>query len=65
MVMTYLFTVIAFFVVGGIAWFARQQHSSTDNIEIGAKQIRHELRVIAYLLAGVVILLGVIADKIQ
>jgi len=63
--MTYLFTVIAFFAVGGIALFAWLQHFSPDNKEINAKQIRHELRVIVYLLAGVVILLGVIADKIQ
>jgi hypothetical protein len=38
---------------------------STDNLQVNTKQICQELRVIAYLLAGVVILLGVIADKIQ
>jgi threonine/homoserine/homoserine lactone efflux protein len=66
MVMTYLFTVIAFFVVGGVALFAnRQQRFSTDDVQINARHMRQELRVIAYLLAGVVILLGVIADKIQ
>jgi hypothetical protein len=65
-VMTYLFTVIAFFAVAGVALFAnRRQRFSTDNVEINAKHMRQELRVIAYLLAGVVILLGVIADKIQ
>ncbi len=64
--MTYLFTVIALFAVGGVALFAnRQQHLSTDDIRINARQIRQELRVVAYLLAGIVILLGVIADRIQ
>jgi uncharacterized membrane protein len=53
-----------FFLVGGVALFAnRQQRLGTDDIQIAAKQIRQELRVIAYLLAGVVILLGVIADR--
>jgi hypothetical protein len=64
--MTYLFTIIAFFAVAGVALFAnRRQRFSTDNAEINAKYMRRELRVIVYLLAGVVILLGVIADKIQ
>ena len=64
--MTYLFTLIALFAIAGVALFAnRQQRLSTDNLRVNAKQIRQELRVIAYLLAGVVILLGVIADKIQ
>ncbi len=63
-VMSYLFTVIAFFVVVGVALFAnRQQWFSTDNIQVTAKQIRQELRVVAYLLAAIVILLGVIADR--
>jgi hypothetical protein len=65
-VMTYLFTIIAFFAVAGVALFAnRRQRFNTDNVQINAKYMRQELRVIAYLLAGVVILLGVIADKIQ
>jgi hypothetical protein len=64
--MTYLFTIIAFFAVAGVALFAnRRKNFSTDNVQINAKYMRQELRVIAYLLAGVVILLGVIADKIQ
>ena len=64
--MTYLFTVIALFAVGGVALFAnRQQHFSTDDMQINAKQIRQELRVVAYLLAGIVILLGIIADRIH
>jgi hypothetical protein len=65
MVMSYLFTVIAFFVVGGVALFANRQQLSADDIEINTKQIRQELRVIAYLLAGIVILLGIIADRIH
>jgi hypothetical protein len=65
-VMTYLFTIIAFFAVVGVALFAnRRQRFSSDNVQINAKYVRQELRVIAYLRAGVVILLGVIADKIQ
>jgi hypothetical protein len=64
MVMSYLFTVIAFFVVAGVALFAnRQQCFSSDNTQVTAKQIRQELRVVAYLLAAIVILLGVIADR--
>lgn len=64
MVMSYLFTVIAFFVVVGVALFAnRQQCFSSDNTQVTAKQIRQELRVVAYLLAAIVILLGVIADR--
>jgi hypothetical protein len=64
--MTYLFTLTALFAIAGVALFAnRQQRLSTDNLQVNTKQICQELRVIAYLLAGVVILLGVIADKIQ
>jgi hypothetical protein len=49
-----------------VALFAnRRQRFSSDNVQINAEYVRQELRVIAYLLAGVVILLGVIADKIQ
>ena len=66
MVMTYLFTVIALFAVAGVASFTnRRQHFSTDDIRINAKQIRQELRAVAYLLAGIVILLGIIADRIH
>lgn len=66
MVMTYLFTVIALFAVAGVALFAnRQQHFDTDDVPINAKQIRHELRTVAYLLAGIMILLGIIADRIH
>ena len=66
MVMPYLFPVIALFAVVGVALFAnRQQRFSTDDIRINAKQIRQELRAVAYLLAGIVILLGIIADRIH
>jgi hypothetical protein len=64
--MGYLFTIIAFFGVVAIAMFTdRQQRFDSDKLDTNAKQVRQELRLIAFLLAAILIMLGIIADRIR
>jgi hypothetical protein len=61
-----MFTMIAFFVIAGIAFFADRQHKhDSSDLDINVKQVRQDLRLIAYELAAVLVMLGVIADKIH
>jgi hypothetical protein len=67
--MTYLFTIVAFFAVGTMALFADRQHRldtdglDTDAMQTNTKQVRQELRMITYLLAAIVIFLGITPIK--
>jgi divalent metal cation (Fe/Co/Zn/Cd) transporter len=61
-----MFTTIAFFAVALLALFADRQHRhDSDAVEANAKHARQELRMIVYLLAAILLALGVIADRLH
>jgi hypothetical protein len=61
-----MFTIIGFAAVALVGWSAaRRQPSDSDDPDINAKQTRQDLRFIAYLLCAVVVMLGVVADRIH
>jgi hypothetical protein len=62
----FTYSLVAVFAVIGISFFAQlnQRHDSNDQ-EDNIKQIRQELRLIAYLLAAILCALGVVADKLH
>lgn len=61
-----MFTVLAFIGITLIAWkVSRKQDDDTDNLEINTMQVRQDMRLVAYLLAGILVMLGVISDRIH
>ncbi len=61
-----MFTVGAFLVLCLIAWRVdRRQYADSDDSQENIKHSRQDLRLIAYLLFAVVILLGIIADRLH
>ena len=61
-----MFTIIVCLALGFIGWFAkREQKQDTDNAAINIRHSRQDLRLIAYLLTGILVMLGVIADRIH
>jgi hypothetical protein len=54
-------------IAGGtiLAWsVSRQQDADSDDMPRNVKHSRQDLRLIAYLLFGVVVMLGIIADRL-
>jgi hypothetical protein len=61
-----MFTVIAFAAVALIVWNEPRRHRfDSEDPDVNLKQSRQDLRFISYLLVAVVIMLGVIADKLR
>ncbi len=67
-----MFTVGAFFAVALFAWWAlqgtkkeREHVSDRDVVDQGIMFIRQDVQLIAFLLAGILIMLGIIADKLK
>jgi len=62
-----MFTLGAFIalVVIGYAGSRAQRSDSSESIEHLTLQTRQDLRVIAYLLAAILVALGIIADRIH
>jgi hypothetical protein len=61
-----MFTVIAFAAVGLIVWTEpRRQRFDSELPDENIKQTRQDLRLIAYSLFAVVVMLGVIADRVH
>jgi hypothetical protein len=67
-----MFTTIAFFGIAVIGWLVHRAQEreavhrpdSRDISEI-ARHARQDLRLIAYLLAGVIVMLGIVADRLN
>ena len=53
-----MFTTVAFFGVAFLAWLVMRSQNKEN-----AGPERQDLKLIAYLLAGVIVMLGVIADQ--
>ena len=70
-----MFTIIAFVALGVIVWFSERRESEERSIKnipsdddfLRARIlfIRQDVRLVAYTLAGILIMLGVIADRIR
>lgn len=61
-----MFTIGAFLAFAAIAWFTdRHQRGDPDDVEVNIKHTRQDLRLVAYLLAAILVMLGIIADKIH
>jgi hypothetical protein len=60
-----MFTIITLFAISGLAfaaqWVSRREPT---NAEILARHMRQDLRLIVFILAGILVMLGVIADKL-
>jgi hypothetical protein len=60
-----MFTILAFIGACLIAWQAmRNQVADATDSETNIRHSRQDLRLIAFLLFGILIMLGVIADRI-
>ena len=61
-----MFTLIAFAIIVVVAFIAnREQNKDTGTTDDFIRQTRQDIRVIAWLLAGVVVMLGIVADRIH
>jgi hypothetical protein len=67
-----MFTVGAFCAVALFGWWAlqgtkkeRESVSERDVVDQGIMFIRQDVQLIAFLLAGILIMLGIIADKLK
>lgn len=70
-----MFTGLAFFALVGIFWFAnrgelderRQKDSAVDDDFVRARVlfIRQDLRLVVYALMGILVMLGIIADRLH
>jgi hypothetical protein len=61
-----MFTILAFAAVGLILWTEpRRQRFDSELPDENIKQTRQDLRLIAYSLFAVVVMLGVIADRVH
>ena len=66
-----MFTIGAFFGVALIAWLVKRNNdrdaydsSRDDGMWLLLLHVRQDLRLIAFLLGGVIIMLGIIADRL-
>lgn len=66
-----MFTVGAFFFASLIAWLSqrkndqdRSQYQTEERDWLVALHVRQDIKLIAFLLAGIIIMLGVIADRV-
>lgn len=68
-----MFTTSAFFMVGVLSWYAGRMNAqdrrdatlANDGIQSTVSQTRQDIKLIAFLLAGVIVMLGIIADRIH
>jgi hypothetical protein len=61
-----MFTIIPFAAVGVILWTEpRRQRFDSEVADENIKQTRQDLRLIVYLLFAVVVMLGIIADRVH
>jgi hypothetical protein len=67
-----MFTFGAFVLMSAIAWYAgrknesdRSRYDSDDRLWPLVLHIRQDLKLVAFLLAGVIIMLGVVADRLH
>lgn len=61
-----MFTIIAFATVGLILWTEpRRQRFDSEVADENIRHSRQDLRLIAYLLFAVVVMLGIIADRVH
>lgn len=60
-----MFTVGAFLAVAAISWYvSREQRSDPHEAAVNIRHARQDLRLITYTLFAILIVLGVIADRI-
>lgn len=63
--MPFLFTALAFGAIGIVSFYVDKRNlSDPENAQENIKHSRQDLRFIAYLLALIAVLLGVIADRL-
>jgi hypothetical protein len=62
-----MFTVGAFFAVALLAWWALRANNKERESDAAQSIvfIRQDVRLIAFLLAGILVMLGIIADKLK
>ena len=70
-----MFTTIAFFGLAAIAWLVMLKQTKElahrpgffddDKVRESVVHARQDLRLIAYLLGGIIIMLGIVADRIH
>jgi hypothetical protein len=69
-----MFTIIAFFAIAGAAWLA-QRSNEKERIGVGTFSeeevrqsivfVRQDMKLVAYALFAILVMLGVIADKVH
>jgi formate hydrogenlyase subunit 4 len=61
-----MFTIGSFLLIVAIFWFIElHQRADPDDIETNTKHARQDLRLIAYILAAILFMLGIVADRIH
>jgi hypothetical protein len=61
-----MFTILAFIVMVAIFLFIeRRQRYDVDEMETNLLHARQDLRLIAYILMAVLLILGIVADKLH
>jgi hypothetical protein len=71
-----MFTIIAFLVIAGIAWYAERanasdrsriitQYISDDEVRAVILHARQDIKLIVFLLMGILLMLGFVADRIH
>jgi hypothetical protein len=62
-----MFTSLAMITVAILGWMAQRQQrfDRAENSDVNIMQSRQDLRLIAYLLAAILVTLSVIADRIH
>lgn len=64
--MDHMFSLIAVAAGVVVAWYAiKDQKSDSDDVATNVKHSRQDLRFIAYLLFAILVMLGVIADRLH
>jgi hypothetical protein len=68
-----MFTIIAFFSIAAIAWFAGRANIkdraavtllSDDEAKTAVLHTRQDVKLIAFLLAAILVMLGIVADRL-
>lgn len=66
-----MFTIAAMLLIGLISWLAmranekdRPKYEGEDRTVLLALHIRQDMQLLAYLLYGVIVMLGVVADRV-
>jgi hypothetical protein len=68
-----MFTVGAFFLLALITWYGNHENEkdrpsydrAPDDIRLLALHTRQDIKLIAFLLGGIIVMLGIIADRIR